>query len=60
MHTREIAVEFRLDHWARIMQERVDSGQSIRAYCKANDIGTNAWSAGDSAGPGTALFTAYG
>ena len=43
MHTREIAVEYRLTHWARIMQERVDSGQSIRAYCKANDIGTNVY-----------------
>jgi len=43
MNTREIAVEFRLGHWARIMQERVDSGQSIRAYCKENGIGTNVY-----------------
>jgi len=43
MNTREIAVEFRLGHWARIMQERADSGQSIRAYCKENGIGTNVY-----------------
>ena len=43
MNTREIAVEFRLGHWARIMQERADSGLSIRAYCKENGIGTNVY-----------------
>ena len=43
MNTREIAVEFRLGHWARIMRERVDSGLSIRAYCKENGIGTNVY-----------------
>jgi len=43
MNTREIAAEFRLGHWARIMQERADSGLSIRAYCKENGIGTNVY-----------------
>ena len=43
MNTREIAVEFRLGHWAQIMQNRAASGQSIRAYCKANGIGTNVY-----------------
>jgi len=43
MNTREIAVEFRLGHWAQIMQDRAASGQSIRAYCKANGIGTNVY-----------------
>lgn len=34
MNTREIAVEYRLSHWARIMQERMDSGLSVKAYCE--------------------------
>ena len=43
MNTREIAVEFRLAHWAQIMQERVDSGMTIRAYCKAKGMGLNTY-----------------
>lgn len=43
MNTREIAAEFRLGHWAQIMQDRADSGQSIRAYCKEKGIGTNVY-----------------
>ncbi len=34
MNTKEIATEYRLTHWAGIMRERSESGQSIRAYCK--------------------------
>lgn len=34
MTTKEIATEYRLTHWAGIMRERIESGQSIRAYCK--------------------------
>ncbi|MCK9478690.1 MAG: hypothetical protein M0R40_04210 [Firmicutes bacterium] len=30
--TREIAAEYRLSHWAQIMQERIESGLSIRAF----------------------------
>ena len=37
INTREIAEEYRLSHWARVMQERADSGLSIKAYC--NQIG---------------------
>ena len=43
MNTREIAVEFRMAHWAQIMQERVDSGMTIRAYCKAKGMGLNTY-----------------
>jgi len=43
MNTREIATELRLAHWAQIMQERVDSGMSIKAYCMANGIGANTY-----------------
>jgi len=38
MTTREIAVEYRLTHWAKIIQDRNDSGLSIRAYCKDANI----------------------
>jgi hypothetical protein len=34
MDTNDIAVEYRLSHWAGIMREREESGLSIRAYCK--------------------------
>jgi len=43
MNTREIATGLRLAHWAQIMQERVASGLSIKAYCKANGIGANTY-----------------
>ena len=33
INTREIAKEYRLTHWAKIMQERRDSGLSIKDYC---------------------------
>ena len=38
MRTREIAAEYRLSHWAQIIQERIGSGMSIRAYCKSAGI----------------------
>jgi len=34
MNTREIAEEYRLSHWAGILQERKESGLSVRAFCK--------------------------
>jgi transposase-like protein len=34
INTREIAEEYRLSHWAQVMQERMQSGLSIKAYCK--------------------------
>lgn len=43
MNTREIAEEYRLTHWAQIMQERTASGLSIRAYCEANGITRQAY-----------------
>lgn len=33
MNTREIAVEYRLAHWAQIMKERLSSGKTIREFC---------------------------
>jgi len=39
MNTRYIAEEYRLGHWAQIMQDKNESGLSIKAFC--NSIGIN-------------------
>ena len=41
INTREIAAEYRLVHWARIMQEQKASGQSIKEYCRATGFHPN-------------------
>ena len=41
VNTREIAEEYRLKHWAKIMHERAESGLSIRACCKRNSFHPN-------------------
>lgn len=43
MDTREIAVAYRLAHWAGILRERQASGRSIRAYCKSEGICENVY-----------------
>ena len=43
MNTREIAVEYRLAHWAEIMRERQESGLSIKAYCESIGIHQNVY-----------------
>jgi len=43
INTREIAEEYRLSHWAQIMQDRVQSGLSINAYCKQIGICGNTY-----------------
>ena len=43
MNTREIAVEYRLSHWAQIVQDRCDSGLSIKEYCENAGIHENAY-----------------
>ncbi len=43
MDTREIAAEYRLSHWAKIMQERQESGSSIKAYCQGMGIHENVY-----------------
>jgi len=35
---RKLTHEMRLKHWLRILQERGDSGKSVRAYCREHDI----------------------
>ena len=43
MNTREIATEYRLSHWAQVMQDRNVSGMSIKDYCKSSGFGTNTY-----------------
>jgi len=43
INTREIAEEYRLSHWAQIMHERMESGMSIKAYCRQLGISTNTY-----------------
>ena len=43
MNTREIAVEYRMSHWAQIMQNRIDSGLNVRAFCKNAGIHENSY-----------------
>ena len=43
VNTREIAEEYRLSHWAQVMQARMQSGLSIKAYCKQIGICGNTY-----------------
>ena len=43
MNTRNIAEEYRLSHWVKIMQERRESGLSVRAYCKEAGFHENSY-----------------
>jgi transposase-like protein len=43
MNTRYIAEEYRLSHWAQIVQERKESGLSIRAYCESSGLHENTY-----------------
>lgn len=43
MDTREIAAEYRLEHWAQMMRERAEQGLSIRAYCESRGIHENTY-----------------
>ena len=43
INTREIAREYRLAHWAQVMQEHSQSGLSIKAYCQQIGICGNTY-----------------
>jgi putative transposase len=43
MRTGKNLVEQRLEHWAKIMEERVASGQSIQAYCREKGLRANVY-----------------
>lgn len=43
MNTRDIAAEYRLSHWAQVVQDRSQKGLSIRAYCAEAGIHENTY-----------------
>lgn len=43
MNTREAAKEYRLAHWAGVMQERVASGKNIKEYCESIGMHQNVY-----------------
>ena len=43
MDMRSLTSEYRLSHWAEIMRERQESGQSIKAYCEQTGIHENVY-----------------
>jgi len=43
MNTREIASEYRLSHWAGVLQERNASGMSIKEFCKTSGLRENVY-----------------
>jgi len=43
INTREITSEYRLSHWAGVIQERNTSGLSVKAYCESIGIHTNVY-----------------
>ena len=43
MNTREMASEYRLSHWARILRDRSESGLSVKEYCKSAGFHENSF-----------------
>lgn len=43
MDTQKVVKQFRLSGWGEAVKERIASGQSIRAFCKENGIGTSTY-----------------
>jgi putative transposase len=43
INTREIATEYRLEHWAGIVRERSESGLTVKAFCKSVGLHPNSY-----------------
>ncbi len=43
MNTRGIAQEYRLQQWAKALQEKAQSGQSVVDFCQSREISRNAY-----------------
>lgn len=43
MDTRKVTNEYRLSQWAQVMQERRNSGQSVKEFCERSEISRNAY-----------------
>jgi putative transposase len=43
MNTRKIATEYRLSQWAKVVQQRIDSGKTIKDFCEDEGISRNTY-----------------
>ena len=43
MNTREVAGEYRLSYWAEVVQQRIQSGLTIKAFCEQEGIHENTY-----------------
>ncbi|MGI6731721.1 MAG: IS66 family insertion sequence element accessory protein TnpA [Anaerovoracaceae bacterium] len=43
MDTHKVAKEYRLSQWAQVIQERRNSGQSVKDFCQMSGISKNAY-----------------
>ena len=43
VNTREIAAEYRLSHWARVIGEQKSSGLNIREFCRREGFNPNVY-----------------
>jgi len=43
MNTHDIAMEYRLSHWATILKDRKESGLNVTAYCKTIGVHPNTY-----------------
>jgi len=43
MNTRDVAKEYRLAHWAKIIADQKESGLTIRAYCEESGLHENCY-----------------
>ena len=43
MDTQKVAAEYRLSHWAQVIQTRLNSGQNIKDFCQTAGISRNVY-----------------
>jgi putative transposase len=43
MNTQKVAKEYRLSQWAQVIQERRNSGQSVKDFCERSGISKNTY-----------------
>jgi putative transposase len=43
INTRQIAAEYRLEHWAGIVRERSESGLTVKAFCESAGLHPNSY-----------------
>lgn len=43
MDTRKVTANYRLSEWAKVIQARVESGQSVKDFCQTTGIKRNAY-----------------